>query len=131
MDVLDQFFKLHDAGTLSDAGLLQAVVDLKPHQLDAEGDLYAGVTALALIAELALSGEVLSPKELRHDVKEALHDIQSGLQHLPPEDLAGLQNLLIHDAPYVQLLSAAVEDLAETAHVHAPSHGHHGDFVLF
>jgi len=130
LDILDQFFKLHDAGTLSDEGLLQAIIDIKPNQLDAEGDLYAGITALALIAQMALSGEVLSPKELKHDVKEALRDVQSGVQHLPPEDIAGLQNLLVENAPYIQVLGAAVQDLAETAHVHVPSHGHHGDFVL-
>jgi hypothetical protein len=130
LDPLDQLFKLHDNAILTDADLLQGIVELKPNQLDAEGDFYAGVTALALIGQLTLSGEFLSPKELSHDVRVALHDVQSGLQHLPPQDALALQNLLVEDAPYLQVLGAAVQNLAEAAHVQVPDHGHHGDFIL-
>ena len=117
VDALDTLFQAHDENG-NDLALLEGVLDLKPNQLDAEGQFYAGVTALAFIV---IAGAELSPKELKHDFREALHDIKSGLQHLPADDLSELNDLL-QDATFLPLAETAIEDLADVTNVHLPTH---------
>src|SRR4051794_10239141 len=52
VDPLDQSFMEHDLGQLSDVGLVDAIVDLKPHTVDAEGSVYGGVAALVMIEQI-------------------------------------------------------------------------------
>ena len=119
VDALDALFQAHDENG-NDLALLEGVLDLKPNQLDAEGQFYAGVTALAF---LVIAGAELSPKELKHDFREALHDIKSGLQHLPTDDLSELNDLLQANAAFLPSAETAIEDFANVTNVHLPTHG--------
>src|SRR5215204_934171 len=116
VDALDALFQAHDENG-NDLALLEGVLDLKPNQLDAEGQFYAGVTALAF---LVVAGSELSDKELRHDFREALHDINSGLKHLPDEELIQLSELLQTNTVFLPFADAALESIAEVTKVHVP-----------
>jgi hypothetical protein len=116
VDALDALFEAHDE-TGDDLALLEGVLDLKPNQLDAEGQFYAGVTALAF---LVLAGSELSDKELQKDFREALHDVNSGLKHLPDEELIQLSDLLQINTVFLPFADAALESIAEVTKVHVP-----------
>ena len=125
VDPLDALFERHDEGDLSDVGLVSAIADLKPNAVDAEGDIYGGLAALVVLA-LADPGELatLSPKELKHDVRSAFHDIELGLKHLPEQDVAALGALVeSQGSSLLPIVEAAVEDLSTLAQVHLPKHG--------
>jgi hypothetical protein len=94
VDDLDGLFLVHDVESaaaitpgqqaLADLGLLRGVVALTPADLDAEASVYAGLTTLAMVGNLAAEGslDLLSETELLRAVLDAARDIGRGLDGL-------------------------------------------------
>jgi len=114
----------HDLGQLSDVGLVDAIVDLKPHTVDAEGSVYGGVAALVMIEQIETANPTaFSPTELAKDVRVAVHDIERGLHHLPQQDLVELQSLVADEGSIlIPVVETAVQELSTLAHIHLPTH---------
>ena len=106
-DIIDYFSYVHDvrssqtgplynaAQAQADAQLLSSVVAVDSH-FDPEAALYAGSISLGMIGSLALHGflNVLSPFQLIGALTDAVRDIDWGLDHLPPDELADALNFI-------------------------------------
>jgi hypothetical protein len=107
VNIIDYFSYVHDvrssqagpvynaAQAQADAQLLSSVVAVNSH-FDPEAALYAGSISLGMIGSLALHGflNVLSPFQLLIALVDAVKDIDYGLDHLPPDELADALNFI-------------------------------------
>ena len=107
VDIIDYFSYVHDVRSSqtgpvynalqaqADAQLLASVVAVDSH-FDPEAALYAGSISLGMIGSLALHGflNVLSPFQLLGALTDAVKDIDYGLDHLPPAELADALNFI-------------------------------------
>jgi hypothetical protein len=107
VDIIDYYAYVHDVQSSltgpvytalqaqADATLLGAVVALDSHY-DPEAALMAGVISFGMVGSLALHGylNVLSPFQLIGALTDAVRDIDYGLDHLPPAELADALNFI-------------------------------------
>jgi hypothetical protein len=107
-DGMDYLFYRHDVGSAAtvgytnaqaeaDAALLNGLVKLNT-DYDPEASLYAGATELAMIGELGIHEKLglLSPSQALAALKDAAHDLQFGLDHLPKDELSLALNAIFH-----------------------------------
>jgi len=108
VDSMDYLFYRHDvasAATVSysdaqaeaDAALLNGLVKLNT-DYDPEASLYAGATEFAMIGELGIHEKLglLSPSQALAALKDAAHNLQYGLDHLPQNELAFALSAIFH-----------------------------------
>jgi hypothetical protein len=107
LDIIDYVSYVHDVRSSqtgpvynalqaqADAALLGSVVAIDSHY-DPEAALMAGVISFGMVGSLALHGflNTLSPFQLLFALNDAVHDIQYGLQHQPPGELANALNFI-------------------------------------
>lgn len=108
VDQLDYLSYLHDVawlsqptctltGALTDLAYMNSVVQMDA-SYDPEASLFAGITTLGMFASITLHGfgNVLltSPLKAVLALKDAFHDIQYGLQNLPPAELVDALNFI-------------------------------------
>lgn len=124
VDIIDYVSYVHDvkssqvgpiynaAQAQADAQLLGAVVALDSHY-DPEAALMAGVISFGMVGSLALHGflNVLSPFQLLTALTDAIRDIDYGLDHLPPEELANALNFIFEPTadPNVYVFDFAIK----------------------
>ena len=123
VDIIDYFSYVHDVRSSqtgpvynalqaqADAQLLASVVAVDSH-FDPEAALYAGSISLGMIGSLALHGflNVLSPFQLLGALTDAVKDIDYGLDHLPPAELADALNFIFEPTgdPHVFVFDFAI-----------------------
>jgi hypothetical protein len=111
----------------ADYQLLQGIEQLNGQALrDPEASLYAGGAELATIALLELNpvGIDLTPKELKHAVKDAVHNIESGLKHLNGE-LQQVQGFVADVSTALDAIHLQPSAILQAADIHLPKLHHH------
>ena len=112
VDQLDYLSYLHDVawlsqtnytltGALADLAFLNSVVQMDA-SYDPEASLFAGITTIGMIGSMTLHGFgsllLSSPWKVVLAFKDAFHDIQYGLQNLPPGELNQALSLIFEPA---------------------------------
>ena len=109
LDQLDYLFYIHDVKSFAagsnysdtqaaaDAALLNGMVALNT-DYDPEASLYAGAAELAMLGNLGIHEKLglLSPSEALAALKDAAHDLQYGLDHLPQDELSFALSAIFH-----------------------------------
>jgi hypothetical protein len=112
----------------ADYQLLQGIEQLNGQALrDPEASLYAGGAELATIALLELNpvGVDLTPKELKHALKDAVHNIESGLKHLDASELQQVQGFVADVSTALDAIHLQPSAILQAADIHLPKLHHH------
>jgi len=98
LDSLDALFLIHDT-TGDDFALAAGIATMDTSQLDAEGQLYAGIALLAMIEQLAVDGQLdqVDPSLVTFGLNVAYQDIQSGYDGLNFIEALAFQSVLAYD----------------------------------
>ena len=89
---------IHDT-TGDDFALAAGIATMDTSQLDAEGQLYAGIALLAMIEQLAVDGQLneVDPSLVTFGLNVAYQDIQSGYDGLNFFEALAFQSVLAYD----------------------------------